>query len=85
MTRSKLRIVVDGEGGPRARLLEALREMGYTVTADEVQLRQGATAAEVLVPYGEVDARPAYLGKPRTTPTSIPSGGTRRQDKRRHA
>ena len=68
MTRVKLIVTVDGAHGPTARLLNCLRDCGYTV--DEPQPVPAASrnggrrvSVDVWAPHGEVDARPHYVGK----------------------
>lgn len=63
MTRGKIVISLDGMAGPVDRLLDWLREGGYTVALSG---RVGhKVVAEVEAPHGEVDARPHYLGAKR--------------------
>lgn len=65
MTRAKLVLTVDAMRGPAERMLDWLREGGYTV--GELQLTGGGRrlTVEVEGPHGEVDARPHWLGKAR--------------------
>lgn len=70
MTRTKLILTIDGAAGPTARLLDWLREGGYTVGAPQAfgELTKSGgrrVAVEVQGPHGEVDARPHWLGKAR--------------------
>jgi hypothetical protein len=59
--RVKLVVSIDGRKGPVDRLLEWLREGGYTVKAAGAIGRK--CVAEVETPYGEVDARPHFVGR----------------------
>ena len=70
MTRVKLILTIDGAHGTTSRLLDCLRDFGYTVGAPqafgEITKSGGRrVAVEVFAPHGEVDARPAYVGRGR--------------------
>lgn len=63
MTRAKLTLTVEGTRGPVERLLDCLRDFGYTV--GELPPESGRrVVVQVITPYGEIDARSSYLGPP---------------------
>lgn len=54
MKRPRLRVTVEGAPGPRGRVLQSLREMGYEIKEEPPRSGSKLLAAQVLAPHGEV-------------------------------
>lgn len=63
MTRVKLILTIDAAAGSVTRMLDWLREGGYTVGELQTVPGTGRINVEVQAPHGEVDARPQWLGR----------------------